>query len=365
MDAEAHSYPDALSFRFRRRSLAWRLLGTLAISAVCLGLAFVPDAQLSWQAILGSTFAGIFGLFALQYLLGMLSRRPAVLLTPEGIVNHSLFGGTRIEWHDIAAIVPYTEDRQQYVGVIPRDPDDFIARQSLWRRFWLRLYGHLAQAPFNIWTSALSVTPDEFWRQLMRYGSAYAPRLFASAVSAELEEGSRGDSRDDETADHREHPAPGEDPLVPPEHVVHDGAGRHRNWRTLTLIVVTPLVFFGVSEALALYLPSAHSELEAPITIAAIVAGVGLLLAGIRQSERALADLGLAWCFFLGGRVLASAQGWPAVANMLGATMVVEPLTVILVMRSRLNRLLQDVLREEANAEASEDADDDDAERRP
>ncbi|HEU5438593.1 MAG TPA: STM3941 family protein, partial [Ktedonobacterales bacterium] len=220
MDAEAHSYPDELSFRFRRRSLAWRLLLTLAVSSVCLGLALLPDAQRPQLAILGPILAGILGLFALQFLLGISSGRPAVLLTPEGIVNHSLFGGTQIAWQDIAAIFPYAESRQQYVGIFPRDLDSFIVRQSLWCRFWLRFYNYLAVAPFTIWTSALSVTPDEFWRQLMRYGSAYAPRLFALEESSEPEEGPHSDSPDGRTAAQREH--------APPEHVVHDGAGRRR-----------------------------------------------------------------------------------------------------------------------------------------
>ncbi|HEU5439567.1 MAG TPA: hypothetical protein VFU88_09780, partial [Ktedonobacterales bacterium] len=184
-----------------------------------------------------------------------------------------------------------------------------------------------------------------------------APRLFALEESSEPEEGPHSDSPDGRTAAQREH--------APPEHVVHDGAGRRRNWRMLALVVVTLLVFFVVPEALALYLPGARPELEAPITIAAMLAGVGLLLAGLRQSVRALTDLGLAWCFFLGAYVLASAQGWSAVANVLGAALVVEPLAVILVMRSRLNRLLQDVLREVGIARASEDVDDDDTERRP
>lgn len=352
MDAEDLLHPDELSFQFRRRSLAWRLLLCLLVAAICLGLALLPDAQRPQLAVLGPILAGILGLFALQFLLGISSRRPAVLLTPEGIVNHSLFGGTKIEWHDIAAIFPYTEDRNHYVGIIPRDPDGFIARQSLWCRFWLRFYSYFAVAPFTIWTSALSVTPDEFWRQLSRYGSAYAPRLFASADSTEVEDNPHGDSQDDETAGQR-------------ARRVRGRTGRHRDWWMLVLIVVTPLVFIGVSIALANYLPGTSPELEATITIAAIVAGVGLLLMGLRQSPSALADLGLAWCFFLGAGMLASAQDWSVVANVLKAMMVVEPLAVILLFRSRLNRLLQDVLREEANARDSADAHDDGTEPRP
>lgn len=92
-----------------------------------------------------------FGLVAVYVVYRLVWRRPAVIIGPGGIVDHSsLLGVGRLQWSEVAYIEAYRFRNQPMLGVYPRDLDAVLARLPGWHRRAIRMNLSLGCAPMNL-----------------------------------------------------------------------------------------------------------------------------------------------------------------------------------------------------------------------
>jgi hypothetical protein len=118
-----------------------------------------------------------FVLFAIWALARLVFNLPAVILTPEGIVNHSIVYHVVIPWREIdqfVRVVPQLPPRPLLkqglsTGILvdEQDVQRLYAQQQPVTKALLRLFSVLR--PVNINTDVTEATPEEVWAQLERY----------------------------------------------------------------------------------------------------------------------------------------------------------------------------------------------------
>jgi hypothetical protein len=126
----------------------------------------------------------LFALFALWALARLVFNLPALILTPEGIVNHSIIYHVVLPWREIDQLVrdltpapPSTSfsTRQQWkrigatILVLAHDQRRLYAQQQPLTRALLWAFTVMRPGPTNIYTGYLALSQEEVWRQLQRY----------------------------------------------------------------------------------------------------------------------------------------------------------------------------------------------------
>lgn len=124
----------------------------------------------------------LFALFALWALVRLVFNLPALILTPEGIVNHSIIYHVVLPWREIDQLVrdltpapPSTsfKTRQQWkrigatILVLEHDQRRLYEQQQPLTRALLWAFN--VMRPTNIYTGYLALSQEEVWRQLQRY----------------------------------------------------------------------------------------------------------------------------------------------------------------------------------------------------
>lgn len=125
--------------------------------------------RLPLWAVVVSSYIGVpfFGLCFLYALYRLLSPKPSVVISREGIFdNASAAGAGLLKWEEIANIFPYDFMGQRMLGIVPRDAEAVMARQPPFKRLLAKMNRGLVQAPFNIPQSSLSVSVDELLREI-------------------------------------------------------------------------------------------------------------------------------------------------------------------------------------------------------
>lgn len=127
-----------------------------------------------WASIV---FFGAVGLFALGRLV---SRKPAITIDLTGITdNASGLSAGFIPWADItdAQIVHFQQ--QKFLGVSLRNPKDYLAKASPFKRMLMKANSSLVGFVINIPRIALPVTLEEVLAHIERFrqAAAVAPRV--------------------------------------------------------------------------------------------------------------------------------------------------------------------------------------------
>jgi hypothetical protein len=108
-----------------------------------------------------------FGLCFVYALYRLLSPKPAVVISREGIFdNASAVGAGMLKWEEIAEIYTYTFMGQRMLGIVPRDTEAVIARQPLFKRVLAKMNRGMVQAPFNIAQNTLPIPVDELVKEI-------------------------------------------------------------------------------------------------------------------------------------------------------------------------------------------------------
>lgn len=173
-----------------------RLLGAFLVSIFYLPIAYVVlrvvlAAAEQDQSFVQTAFAILlviaaivsvpyFVLMAIWMLARLVFNLPALILTPEGIVNHSYIYHIVIPWREIDQFTRFVpvelpsvsrglrrQGRLPDITVLEHDTQRLYSQQQPLTRALLRLFR--AVHPVNINTDIIAETPEEVWVQLERY----------------------------------------------------------------------------------------------------------------------------------------------------------------------------------------------------
>ncbi|HEX6798990.1 MAG TPA: STM3941 family protein [Ktedonobacterales bacterium] len=321
---------------FSTWALTWRAAILVVVGGVCGIVGDAAGGSQTWAGLLWLAGAVLGALAALRYIARIITRRPAVVVTPEWIESNALSRHVAIMWQEIAAMFPYTQSRNHYVAIIPDDREVFLSRLSTWQRFWARLGSYLTPAPLSIWTSALDVSPNAFWRQLVDYGQAHVPHF---AEGLDHEEPAR-------TAEEGHEPAP--DTRVDSDHEQAHVARRARRtksqrevWVDRLSVPATVVLVMVVAFPASLLIHQDNPTLTLALLIALTVVTAGFALAALPHT-RMRGFFG--WCAFVGllsTTCLAIAQGWGNAIAIIYSVVGLGLFVAMIVFSVRVNRSLQ------------------------
>jgi hypothetical protein len=148
----------------RRRMLIPGLVVTL------IGAAVVANGS-------GGTAGLVIGLIALVicgpltavFVLRAVQNKPALILDADGFTDHgSLISAGYVRWQDVQRIEEHPVGRRVFVAVTVTDRAAFLARQSAWHRFLIRINGPTTAGDILIPGSVLSIRPAELVKTMRR-----------------------------------------------------------------------------------------------------------------------------------------------------------------------------------------------------
>ncbi|HEU4781922.1 MAG TPA: hypothetical protein VFS83_01145 [Ktedonobacterales bacterium] len=168
-----------------------RLVGFFCGAVLYLLLVY-PMLRIMLDAIGGSQYAilaivpmiGMFGIIvAIPYFIlvavwafaRLALNLPALILTPTGIVNHSIVYHVVVPWSEIEQLICVVPEPSRYrrgmtgnyIIVLEKDEQRLHAMQQPLTRMLLRLFSK--SCPTNISTAMTMGTQAEVWAQLQRY----------------------------------------------------------------------------------------------------------------------------------------------------------------------------------------------------
>lgn len=108
-----------------------------------------------------------FGLCFVYALYRLLSPKPSVVITREGIFdNATAVGAGMLKWEEIAEIYPYDFMGQRALGIVPRDAEVVMSRQPFIKRTLAKVSRGLVGAPFSIPQNTLPMSVDELLKKI-------------------------------------------------------------------------------------------------------------------------------------------------------------------------------------------------------
>lgn len=154
MKSDSNTGSNRLVIYPSRAKMALVLLGSIAFVAigVWIGTSDVARGLAIWKVVLASyvgvPFFAACGLYAAYRLV---IRRPALEIDATGITDAaSAVGAGRLSWDEVDHVVLYKYSGQAMLGIVPKNLDQFLNRQSPMRRSLTKFNMSLGCAPVNV-----------------------------------------------------------------------------------------------------------------------------------------------------------------------------------------------------------------------
>lgn len=164
---------DRLVIYPRRWKLALLALGALAFVFTGLwigGLFGGPKAGLGMVVV--ATYVGVpvFGLCFVYALYRLVVRKPALVVSREGILdNASALGAGMIRWEEIREVRSCHFGTQRMLVIVPRDEGAILARQNPAKRLLMLVNKSLAGYAVNIPQNVLPMSDGDVIEEIKRY----------------------------------------------------------------------------------------------------------------------------------------------------------------------------------------------------
>ncbi|HET9251451.1 MAG TPA: STM3941 family protein [Candidatus Eisenbacteria bacterium] len=175
MATESTEHPDRIVIYPSRWKAVLILLGASAFVALGFWIASpgiasrVGAVEKFIASYVGIPFFAACGLYA-AYRIAF--RRPALQIDATGITDTShAFSPGHLCWHEVDRVVLYEYQSQPMLGIIPKDLDSFLSRQSAHVRTYAKTNLGLSVPPFNIAQVTLPTSVAELAKLIQtRYG---------------------------------------------------------------------------------------------------------------------------------------------------------------------------------------------------
>jgi hypothetical protein len=155
------------------------MIAGCALIFVCVGLAFAiwpdEDGMTFWEfVIIKYVVIPFFGPCFIYAVYRLIVPKPAVIINRRGIFdNASAFPAGLIEWNEIDKVYTYEYCGQRFLGIVPLDVKTFLERQSIFKRWLMKVNTGLVVAPINIPQSVLPMKVDELMLTIQEYHRNY------------------------------------------------------------------------------------------------------------------------------------------------------------------------------------------------
>jgi len=156
------------------------LLTAGALIFVCVGLALAiwrDEAGLTfWEfAFMAWVVIPLFGFCFLYACYRLIVPKPAVIINHRGIFdNASPLSAGLVEWDEIDTVFTYEYNGQYYLGIVPLNVEAFLKRQSVFKRWMMKINTGLIDAPpISIPQSTLPMKIDELLLKMQEYHRNY------------------------------------------------------------------------------------------------------------------------------------------------------------------------------------------------
>ncbi|MFC7679632.1 STM3941 family protein [Paenibacillus sp. GCM10028914] len=105
-----------------------------------------------------------FGFGLIYFISRLVNKRPSLIVNDEGITDQSSYiqAGV-IKWEDIKEIKLYSMMNQRMIGIILYHPENFMSKQSGFKKLLMRANQGLVDTPINIAESSLPISLDELY----------------------------------------------------------------------------------------------------------------------------------------------------------------------------------------------------------
>ena len=150
-------------------------LGALAFVIAGIFIGTREEVTLTPLKLFLATYVGIpfFGLCFLFAAYKLLVRKPAIIISNEGLVdNASAVGAGFLRWEEIEEIFVHEYVGQRMLGIVVKDPVAVIARQSGFKKAMAKLNGGVVGTSFNIPQVSLPMPVEELLSTIETYRSA-------------------------------------------------------------------------------------------------------------------------------------------------------------------------------------------------
>lgn len=133
---------------------------------------FSEIIEVGFGIIILVTYIGVpfFGLGLIYFLYRLVVRKPALVVSAEGIYdNASALSAGQLRWEEIELVCPYSFGSQRMLGITLKDEQAVLARQNFLKRLLMRVNKNLAGYLINLPQSSLPMTADELMPEINRY----------------------------------------------------------------------------------------------------------------------------------------------------------------------------------------------------
>jgi hypothetical protein len=142
----------------------------LGIILTVVGVVLISDRSSgTFGLALGLIVLVFFGPLTLVMLVQAIRNRPALILDADGFTDHgSLISAGYVPWQEVASIEERAFRRRVFVAIKVTDRAAYLARQSAWHRFLLRVNGPMAAGDILIPDNVLPMSPAELVKTMRR-----------------------------------------------------------------------------------------------------------------------------------------------------------------------------------------------------
>jgi len=154
MTPESSTDADRVVIYPSRAKMALVVLGSMAfvVIGVWIGTPGVARGLAMWKVVVASYIGvpffaacGLYGAYRLAI------RRPALEIDSTGITDAaSAVGAGRLSWDEVDHVVLYKYSGQSMLGIVPRNLEMLLSRESVVRRLLTKLNLALGCAPINV-----------------------------------------------------------------------------------------------------------------------------------------------------------------------------------------------------------------------
>ncbi|BAQ11822.1 hypothetical protein OXB_3353 [Bacillus sp. OxB-1] len=142
------------------------MLSIFSLLFTLLGVLFLwistEEGSPFWLGIIGVITIAFFGLGGVYYVKELMIRKPAVMITDEGIIDRSSFiGAGLVKWEEIESVEFITMSGQLFLAIFTFDPNLIIDRSSGIKRILNKLNQGLLPSQVNIPAKNLACSPEE------------------------------------------------------------------------------------------------------------------------------------------------------------------------------------------------------------
>lgn len=144
------------------------------IGAFFVYISIISDNNNLILGIIGIITVVFFGLCFLYYLMVFISSKPAVIISDEGINDHSSYlSNGLIKWEDIKDIQFIHFRGQVFLSITTNDPNYILNRSSGLKRMLNKMNGKLIESQINIPIRMLSCTIHDIVNEINRRRDGY------------------------------------------------------------------------------------------------------------------------------------------------------------------------------------------------